>query len=80
MASWVAETVPPAVDRSLSKIVPQLMTRFSSREGYKLFDDTIPVRMYIYLRFCIQTDRVLQISTRVKRVEHTNSSCEQCGL
>ncbi|KAI0081274.1 HAD hydrolase subfamily IA REG-2-like protein [Panus rudis PR-1116 ss-1] len=30
-----------AVDASLSKIVPRLLQRFSSREGYKLFDDTL---------------------------------------
>ena len=48
-----AETVFPAVDRSLPDIVPRLMARFSSKEGYKLFDDTIPVRTCICLRFCI---------------------------
>lgn len=34
-----------AVEASLDKIVPQLMDRFSSSEGYKLFDDALPVRM-----------------------------------
>jgi len=34
---------PQAVDGSLSEIVPRLMTRFSSKEGYKLFDDSLPV-------------------------------------
>jgi hypothetical protein len=34
-----------AVDSSLGEIVPRLMTRFSSKEGYKLFDDSLPVRM-----------------------------------
>lgn len=33
-----------AVDRSLGEIVPRLLKRFSSREGYKLFDDTLPTR------------------------------------
>lgn len=34
-----------AVEASLNEIVPHLMRRFSSSEGYKLFDDTLPVRM-----------------------------------
>ncbi|EPS96291.1 HAD IA REG-2-like protein [Fomitopsis schrenkii] len=33
---------PQAVDRSLDEIVPRLLKRFSSSEGYKLYDDTIP--------------------------------------
>lgn len=35
-----------AVEASLNEIVPQLMGRFSSSEGYKLFNDTLPVRMW----------------------------------
>jgi len=31
-----------AVEDSIAEIVPRLMTRFSSKEGYKLFDDAIP--------------------------------------
>lgn len=38
-------TSSSAVNSSLHEIVPRLMARFSSREGYKLFDDSIPVRM-----------------------------------
>lgn len=34
-----------AVELSLNKIVSQLMDRFSSSQGYKLFDDALPVRM-----------------------------------
>ncbi|KAI0718495.1 HAD hydrolase subfamily IA REG-2-like protein [Fomitopsis betulina] len=34
---------PQAVDRSLDEIVPRLLERFSSREGYKLYNDTIPM-------------------------------------
>lgn len=34
-----------AVEASLNEIVPRLMDRFSSSEGYKLFDDALPVRM-----------------------------------
>ncbi|KZT65942.1 HAD-superfamily hydrolase [Daedalea quercina L-15889] len=33
---------PRAVERSLDEIAPWLLHRFSSREGYKLFDDSIP--------------------------------------
>jgi hypothetical protein len=38
-------TSSSAVNSSLQEIVPRLMARFSSREGYKLFDDSLPVRM-----------------------------------
>ena len=37
-----ATVLAPAVNRSLDEIVPRLLKRFSSREGYKLYDDTIP--------------------------------------
>jgi len=33
---------PLAVEEALPEIVPRLMKRFSSKEGYKLFDDVIP--------------------------------------
>ncbi|KAH9997661.1 HAD hydrolase subfamily IA REG-2-like protein [Russula vinacea] len=33
---------PQAVQRHLGTIVPSLMKRFSSREGYRLFDDSLP--------------------------------------
>jgi len=33
---------PQVVARSLDEIVPRLLHRFSSREGYKLYDDSIP--------------------------------------
>jgi len=32
---------PKALERHLDSIVPSLMKRFSSREGYSLFDDTL---------------------------------------
>ena len=35
---------PQAVQRHLGTIVPSLMKRFSSREGYRLFDDSLPTR------------------------------------
>lgn len=34
-----------AVDRHIGEIVPRLLKRFASREGYKLFDDTLPCCM-----------------------------------
>ncbi|KAG6375460.1 HAD hydrolase subfamily IA REG-2-like protein [Boletus reticuloceps] len=34
---------PRAVQASLDEIVPRLMDRFSSSEGYKLFDDALPI-------------------------------------
>lgn len=34
-----------AVEAALDEIVSRLMHRFSSSEGYKLFDDALPVRM-----------------------------------
>ncbi|KAI0700880.1 HAD hydrolase subfamily IA REG-2-like protein [Cytidiella melzeri] len=33
---------PTAVELHLENIVPKLLTRFSSREGYRLFDDSLP--------------------------------------
>ncbi|KAI0743842.1 HAD-like domain-containing protein [Daedaleopsis nitida] len=33
---------PKVVEGSLAEIVPKLLNRFSSREGYKLFDDSLP--------------------------------------
>jgi hypothetical protein len=35
--NWIS-----ALDENLSDIVQTLMARFSSREGYKAFDDAIP--------------------------------------
>ncbi|KAK7472785.1 hypothetical protein VKT23_000892 [Stygiomarasmius scandens] len=37
-----AGAAPSAVDASLEKIVPNLMKRFSSREGYAAFEDALP--------------------------------------
>ncbi|KAF8557597.1 HAD hydrolase subfamily IA REG-2-like protein [Imleria badia] len=34
---------PQVVEAALDEIVPRLMHRFSSSEGYKLFDDALPV-------------------------------------
>ena len=37
---------PQAVERHLGTIVPSLMKRFSSREGYSLFDDSLETRAF----------------------------------
>jgi len=40
---------PPTVERHLGTIVPSLFKRFSSREGYSLFDDTLETRTSLCL-------------------------------
>jgi hypothetical protein len=45
----------PAVAGSITEIVPRLLTRFSSKEGYKLFGDAIPVRQCPSLLHCVYT-------------------------
>jgi REG-2-like HAD superfamily hydrolase len=58
---------PQAVDSSLPKIVPSLMERFSSRQGYKLFHDSLSVlrrlhQMNIYTALISNTDtRMLSV-------------------
>ena len=37
IGEWIS-----ALDENLSEIVKTLMARFSSKEGYKAFDDAIP--------------------------------------
>lgn len=65
------------VNNSLPEIVPRLMTRFSSSEGYKLFDDTLPVRMYsIYVSSSLPY-RPNFDSASAKGNEHTVGTCEQ---
>ncbi|KIP01962.1 hypothetical protein PHLGIDRAFT_96511 [Phlebiopsis gigantea 11061_1 CR5-6] len=53
---------PSAVDSSLDKIVPKLLQRFGSKEGYRLFDDSLP---------CLQGLRALNIRTGL--VSNTDS-------
>lgn len=36
------------VGRFLGQIVPRLLHRFSSKEGYKLFDDSLPCCVYAF--------------------------------
>ena len=44
-----------AVDRSMDVIVPTLLGRFSSEQGYKLFDDAIPTRAYLHSELTLVT-------------------------
>jgi hypothetical protein len=44
---------PQAVERHLGAIVPSLMKRFSSREGYSLFDDTLITRAFSLYPRCV---------------------------
>ncbi|KAG0706103.1 HAD-like domain-containing protein [Suillus ampliporus] len=56
-----------AVDSSLPQIVPNLMERFSSREGYKLFDDSLPVlRQLRNMNIC--TALISNTDTRTRSV------------
>ncbi|TCD62797.1 hypothetical protein EIP91_006390 [Steccherinum ochraceum] len=45
-----------AVDRHIGEIVPRLMKRFSSKKGYKLYDDTLP---------CLEQLKSLNVRTAV---------------
>jgi len=45
---------PQAVERHLGAIVPSLMKRFSSREGYSLFDDTLVTRASSLYPRCVE--------------------------
>ncbi|KAJ3488090.1 hypothetical protein NLI96_g3084 [Meripilus lineatus] len=58
---------PRAVDASLSLIVPKLLHRFSSKEGYKLFDDTLPCLQELK-RLNIRTGLVSNTDSRMKLV------------
>ncbi|OJA18242.1 hypothetical protein AZE42_05170 [Rhizopogon vesiculosus] len=58
---------PQAVDSSLRHIVPSLMERFSSREGYKLFHDSLPVLRRLY-DMNIRTALVSNTDTRMRPV------------
>lgn len=42
LVHFFTEGLPPDVEKSLPDIVPNLLKRFSSREGYRLFDDVLP--------------------------------------
>ncbi|EJF65084.1 HAD hydrolase subfamily IA REG-2-like protein [Dichomitus squalens LYAD-421 SS1] len=51
-----------AVDGSVGEIVPRLLKRFSSREGYKLFDDTLPT-----------FQRLRQLNVRIGVISNTDA-------
>ncbi|KAG2150473.1 HAD-like domain-containing protein [Suillus clintonianus] len=58
---------PQAVDSSLPQIVPSLMERFSSREGYKLFHDSLPVLRRLH-QMNIRTALISNTDTRMRSV------------
>ncbi|KAG2146485.1 HAD-like domain-containing protein [Suillus bovinus] len=53
-----------AVDSSLPQIVPSLMERFSSRQGYKLFHDSLPVLRRLH-HMNIRTALISNTDTRM---------------
>ncbi|OCH88267.1 HAD hydrolase subfamily IA REG-2-like protein [Obba rivulosa] len=56
-----------AVDKSLEEIVPRLLQRFSSREGYKLFDDTLPTLQHLK-KLNIRTGLISNTDARMRAV------------
>ncbi|KAI6125714.1 hypothetical protein EV401DRAFT_1936927 [Pisolithus croceorrhizus] len=56
---------PQAVEESLGQIVPVLMKRFSSREGYKLYDDALPVLRQLR-KMNVRTALVSNADTRMR--------------
>lgn len=58
---------PQAVDSSLPQIVPSLMERFSSRQGYKLFHDSLPVLRQLH-EMNIHTALISNTDTRMLSV------------
>ncbi|EGO25616.1 hypothetical protein SERLADRAFT_369015 [Serpula lacrymans var. lacrymans S7.9] len=56
-----------AVEDSLPHIVPRLLSRFSSKEGYKLFDDSLPVLRELH-RMNIRTALVSNTDCRMRSV------------
>ncbi|KAF9648579.1 HAD hydrolase subfamily IA REG-2-like protein, partial [Thelephora ganbajun] len=53
---------PTLVDRSMDAIIPALLGRFSSEEGYKLFDDAMPT-----------INRLKELNVRIGLVSNTDS-------
>ncbi|KAF5380406.1 hypothetical protein D9615_004494 [Tricholomella constricta] len=54
-----------ALDASLPKIVPRLLHRFSSKEGYRAFEDAIPTVHYLQHELNIQTAVVSNADARI---------------
>ncbi|KAI6046081.1 hypothetical protein EDC04DRAFT_2631909 [Pisolithus marmoratus] len=61
------------VESSLDHIVPLLMKRFSSREGYKLFDDALPVLWQLH-KMNIRTALISNADTRMRTWPPTSMS------
>ena len=53
---WILTILGSDVDKHLEEIVPRLLKVFSSREGYKAFDDALPVREYFLGYECSEAD------------------------
>ena len=45
----------PVVDRSMGMIIPNLLRRFSSEEGYMLFDVAVPTSTYLHTYLCLSS-------------------------
>ncbi|KAF8580448.1 HAD hydrolase subfamily IA REG-2-like protein [Ramaria rubella] len=58
---------PQEVDASLATIVPQLMQRFSGKEGYRAFDDVVPTLEALRIAG-IRTGLVSNTDLRMKNV------------
>jgi hypothetical protein len=77
---------PGAVERHLGTIVPRLMKRFSSREGYRLFDDTLETRMSFSLstnmtnRFHACDSSYASCDGRADRSYHKFGCTNRCGV
>ncbi|KAK2463209.1 hypothetical protein APHAL10511_004864 [Amanita phalloides] len=56
------------LQKSLPIIVPQLLKRFSSSEGYKAFEDAIPTVRYLHDKLNIRTAVVSNADTRIRSV------------
>lgn len=56
-----------ALKESLHEIVPALMRRFSSKEGYKVFDDAIPTMLHLH-SLGIRTAIVSNGDSRIRAV------------
>ena len=51
------------MEKSLDKMVPRLLERFSSKEGYKLFEDSLPCRRCVYGFCTTQTNDSLLVQS-----------------
>ncbi|KDQ21732.1 hypothetical protein BOTBODRAFT_26159 [Botryobasidium botryosum FD-172 SS1] len=58
---------PLVVEEALPEVVPRLMKRFSSKEGYKLFDDVIP-SLHALREIGLRTGLVSNADIRMRNV------------